>query len=120
MSISSNYLNENDFKNHEKDLSTYIGYDPEGINPIEANASMERTTSPAVMEAFVQHLDIGDNTTRKAVMYMNEADQASVLASLTAKLYDKIVTKVDDIDYGDIPNSKGDINRILVRLMFLL
>lgn len=112
MSISSNYLNENDFKNHEKDLSAYIGYDPDGVNPIETNASMERTTPPAVMEAFVQHLDITDTMTRKAVVYMNEADQSSVLASLTAKLYDKIVTKVDDIDYGDIPNSKGDITKI--------
>jgi len=112
MSISSNYLNENDFQNHDKDLGTYIGYNPDGTNPIEANAELERQVPPAVMEAFVQHMDIGDNMTRKAITYMNEADQASVLASLTAKLYDKIITKVDDIDYGDIPNSKGDITKL--------
>ena len=112
MSISSNYLNENDFQNHDKDLGTYIGYDPDGINPIEANAELERQVPPAVQEAFVQSMDIGDTMTRRAITYMNEADQASVLASLTAKLYDKIVTKVDDIDYGDIPNSKGDITKL--------
>lgn len=112
MSISSNYLNENDFENIKKDLTTYLGYDPEGTNPIEANAALKQTVSPAVMEAFVQHMDISDNITRKAITYMNEADQASVLASLTAKLYDKIVTKVDDIDYGDIPNTKGDITKL--------
>lgn len=112
MSVSSNYLNENDFQNHEKDLGTYIGYDPDGTNPIEANATVERQVPPAVMEAFVQHMDIGDTMTRRAITYMNEADQASVLASLTAKLYDKIVTKVDDIDYGDIPASKGDITKL--------
>ena len=112
MSISSNYLNENDFQNHDKDLGTYIGYDPDGINPIEANAELERQVPPAVQEAFVQYMDIGDIMTRRAITYMNEADQASVLASLTAKLYDKIVTKVDDIDYGDIPNSKGDITKL--------
>ena len=112
MSISSNYLNENDFQNHDKDLGAYIGYDPDGINPIEANAELERQVPPAVQEAFVQHMDISDTMTRRAITYMNEADQASVLASLTAKLYDKIVTKVDDIDYGDIPNSKGDITKL--------
>ena len=112
MSISSNYLNENDFQNHDKDLGTYIGYDPDGTNPIEANAELERQVPPAVQEAFVQYMDIGDTMTRRAITYMNEADQASVLASLTAKLYDKIVTKVDDIDYGDIPNSKGDITKL--------
>ena len=112
MSVSSNYLNENDFENRNKDLNTYIGYNPDGTNPIEANAELERQVSPAVMEAFVQHMDIGDAMTRRAITYMNEADQASVLASLTAKLYDKIVTKVDDIDYGDIPNSKGDITKL--------
>lgn len=112
MSISSNYLNENDFQNHDKDLGTYIGYDPDSTNPIEANADLERQVPPAVQEAFVQYMDIGDTMTRRAITYMNEADQASVLASLTAKLYDKIVTKVDDIDYGDIPTSKGDITKL--------
>ena len=86
MSISSNYLNENDFLNHDKDLGTYIGYDPDDTNPIEANAELERQVPPAVQEAFVQYMDIGDTMTRRAITYMNEADQASVLASLTAKL----------------------------------
>ena len=67
---------------------------------------------PKIMAAFTEHLDLTDSLTRKAVRCMNEADQHSVLTSLTSKLYDNIVSKVDDIDYGDIPMSKGDITQI--------
>ena len=43
---------------------------------------------------------------------MNEADQNSVLTALTSKLYDNIVAKVDDIDYGEIPSTKGDVTKL--------
>ena len=67
---------------------------------------------PKIMSAFTEHLDLSDSLTRKAVKYMNEADQTSVLTALTSKLYDNIVVKIDDIDYGDIPNTKGDITKL--------
>lgn len=67
---------------------------------------------PKVMKAYTELFDMSDRATRKGILAMNEADQASVLASLTSKLYDNIVSKVDDIDYGDIPNTKGDITQL--------
>lgn len=67
---------------------------------------------PRVMEKFTEHMDIADAATRKAIISMNEAEQGAALTSLTSKLYDNIVEKVDDIDYGDIPNTKGDITKL--------
>lgn len=67
---------------------------------------------PIVMETFTKHLDLNDANTRKRVLAMNEAEQMSVLTSLTSKLYDNIVSKVDDIDFGEIPMTKGDITKL--------
>ena len=93
------------------------GFNPElGLTRSEELAGQpgysEFFRDPKVMEAFTEHLDLTDSLTRKAVTHMNEADQNSVLTSLTSKLYDNIVSKVDDIDYGDIPASKGDITAL--------
>lgn len=59
-----------------------------------------------------EHFDIMDTDTRKCLLTINEADQNQVLGSLAAKLYDSIVKKVTDIDFGQIPLSKGDITKI--------
>lgn len=59
-----------------------------------------------------EHFDIMDTDTRKCLLSINEADQNQVLGSLAAKLYDSIVKKVTDIDFGQIPLSKGDITKI--------
>lgn len=59
-----------------------------------------------------EHFDITDNNTRKIMLAINEEDQNHVLSNLTSKLYDNIVEKVDDIDYGDIPQTKGDITKL--------
>ena len=67
---------------------------------------------PKIMSAFTEHFDLMDNKTRKVIMNLNEADQSSVLTALTSKLYDNIVKRVDDIDYGDIPGTKGDITKL--------
>jgi hypothetical protein len=63
-------------------------------------------------EAISKYLDINDSKTRKIVFAMNEADGDGVLLSLTAKLYQIIVDKIDDIDFGDIPDTKGDITKL--------
>ena len=67
---------------------------------------------PKVMTSFTEHLDMTDRMTRKAIMKLNEAEQGGVLTALTSKLYDHIISKVDDIDYGDIPGTKGDITEL--------
>ena len=42
----------------------------------------------------------------------HEAEQNQAVIALSAKLYDKIIAKVDDIDYGTIPLTKGDVSKM--------
>lgn len=59
-----------------------------------------------------EYIDLSDRDTRKTIIGLDEADQNQLLAALTSKLYDKIVEKVDDIDFGTIPRSRGDITKV--------
>lgn len=58
-----------------------------------------------------EHMDLSDYTTIKEFYSLNEAEQNTFLLSLTNKLYQMIVGKIDDVDFGDIPNSKGNIRK---------
>ena len=58
------------------------------------------------------YFDITDNKTRGILLSVNEADQNLIMQNLASKLYQHIVNKVDDIDFGTIPNSRGDITKI--------
>ena len=60
----------------------------------------------------MKYFDITDDMTRNILLSVNEADQNTVMISLSNKLYAHIVDKVDDIDFGTIPQSKGDITKI--------
>lgn len=60
----------------------------------------------------MKYFDIGDTMTRNVLLAVNEADQGTVMTSLSNKLYQHIVDKVDDIDFGTIPSSKGNITKI--------
>ena len=60
----------------------------------------------------MNYFDTSDHLTRGILLTVNEADQAAVMVSLSNKLYEHIVDKVDDIDFGTIPNSRGDITKI--------
>lgn len=68
--------------------------------------------SPEYTRAMNEFFDITDNETRKVLLAVNEADQNKVLVSLTSKLYDNVVDKVDDIDFGEIERTKGDIEKL--------
>jgi len=59
-----------------------------------------------------EYFDITDTKTRKVLFAIDEADQDNILHSLTSKLYDDIVNKVDDIDFNNIQSTKGDITKI--------
>jgi hypothetical protein len=59
-----------------------------------------------------EHFDISDFKTRKTLASLDEAEQNQMLSVLTNALYDKIVNKVDDIDFGSIPMSRGDITKV--------
>lgn len=63
-------------------------------------------------EIIKEYFNLMDRETRKTLISVNEADQNRILLALTSKLYDNIVNKVDDIDYGSIPNTKGDITKL--------
>ena len=60
-----------------------------------------------------EHFDLSDKYTRKYITSLKEdAQQDQLLAALSSALYDKIVQKVDDIDFGSIPLSRGDITKV--------
>ena len=63
-------------------------------------------------EAVETYFDKDHDLTRKIMLSVNEADQNAVMTQLSNKLYQHIVDKVDDIDFGTIPQSKGDITKI--------
>lgn len=68
--------------------------------------------SPEYNRVIDEFFDFTDRETRKVLLAVNEADQNKILVSLTSKLYDNVVDKVDDIDFGEIEMSKGDIEKL--------
>lgn len=67
---------------------------------------------PKVIKLLEGYFDIYDDYTRKKILNLNEEEQNSVLISLTSKLYNMIVDKIDVVDFGDIPGTKGDIEKL--------
>lgn len=59
-----------------------------------------------------EHFDITDTETRQVLLTINEEDQTQVLTDLTSKLYDSIVNKVTDVDFGTIPETNGDLTKM--------
>lgn len=60
-----------------------------------------------------EHFDITDTETRKTLVSLTEtSDQNQALLSASVKLYEFIQSKVADIDFGEIPKSRGDITKI--------
>lgn len=68
--------------------------------------------SPEFNKVVTECFDLSDKETFSYLRGINEADQNKVLVALTSKLYDHLVEKVDDIDFGDIPKSRGDITKL--------
>lgn len=68
--------------------------------------------SPEFNYTITEYFDLSDKGTFSYLKSIEEADQNKVLLALTSKLYDHLVEKVDDIDFGDIPKSRGDINKL--------
>lgn len=67
---------------------------------------------PVFVKAMNEYFDHSDEETRKVLLAVNETDQSSILLSLTSKLYDSIIDKVDDINFDEIPASKGNISKL--------
>lgn len=64
--------------------------------------------------------DLQDETTRNKLCSLItteqtaivESEQNSIILALTSKLYQMIVGKVDEIDFGEIPDTKGDVTKL--------
>jgi hypothetical protein len=63
-------------------------------------------------ELFRENFDISDEATRKCIVNLEDGEQEQLLTALSSKLYDMIVAKVDHIDFGTIPKSRGDISKV--------
>ena len=63
-------------------------------------------------QILIEHFDTTDRRSIRTLLSLNEAEQNQAMVTLASKLYEKIVAKVDDIDFGTIPASKGDITKI--------
>ena len=99
-----------DFMNPKQEINTELYMVNEADNIKEFDHT-KIYRSPAFQEAM-KSFDITDTMTRAVLLSVNEADQNAVMTSLANKLYQHIVDKVDDIDFGTIPLSKGDITKI--------
>ncbi len=63
-------------------------------------------------EVAYKYFNVHDNVTLEALTGITEEEQSKILSNLTTKLYNAIMDKVDDIDYGNIPATRGDITRL--------
>lgn len=101
-----------DTKAEEKAGDTVTNnYDPSSKKMSEAtltNSHIREMTQSALYE----YMEMGDIATVKYVCSLNEAEQNSLLLNLSNKLYKMIVEKVDSIDYGEIPDTKGDVTKL--------
>ena len=100
-------------------LRENIGLSPEELyySPDEKTEDDEVSTReyvgyPEVKKKINEMFDLSDEPTRKYILSLDEAGQNSALTNLTSKLYDHIVKKTTDIDYGTIPSTKGDITKL--------
>lgn len=60
-----------------------------------------------------ENFDLSDNYTRRYIASLHEdAQQEQLLHALSLALYESIVAKVDEIDFGTIPLSRGDITKV--------
>lgn len=95
------------------DLSSiFAGFESEDKPVIPAEELKNYQPYPDLKKAFNEHFDILDDYTRKTLMTMNEAEHNTALTALTSKLYDQIVSKAHNIDFGEIPKTKGDITKL--------
>lgn len=59
-----------------------------------------------------ENFDLSDKRTRHYIATLEDAGQTKLMSSLSSALYDKIVNKVDEIDFGSIPQSRGNIEKV--------
>lgn len=105
--IEPDYRNEN----RDVDFSKLFSYkDKEDMNSIFDTE--KHTLLPEFNKAIVEYFDLTDRATSRILTHLNEDAQNTVLSALASKLYDNMMKKCDDIDYGEIPATKGDVTKL--------
>ena len=93
---------DNEFNGYMVDETSIMNHD---FNYHEVHRSK-------AFEECMKYFDTDKEYNRRILLAVNEADQATIMQGLASKLYSHIVSKVDTIDYGTIPASKGDITKM--------
>lgn len=79
---------------------------------VDMSALRKNYLSPEYRKLVGEFFDINDRDTRLILTAVDEDDQDKVIMSLTGKIYNNMIDKIDDIDFGDIPATKGDITEL--------
>ena len=85
---------------------------------LDANGNIMHNDNKSIYRSAIygqvikEYFDPYDDKTRTTLLALNEEGQESILQHLANKLYGFIVTKVYNIDFGKIPDSRGDITKI--------
>lgn len=79
---------------------------------VDMNEVNKHYRSPEYNKLVGEFFDISDRDTRLILTAVDEDDQDKVLMSLTGKIYNNMIDKIDDIDFGDIPSTRGDITEL--------
>lgn len=61
------------------------------------------------IDVINEYYDMTDRDTRNYLLALDESGQNTMLLTLTSKLYNMIIDKTTEIDFGNIPHTKGDI-----------
>lgn len=105
--LEPDYRNEN----RDVDFSKLFSYkDPDMKSVFDDDE--KHTLLPEFNKAIIEHFDLTDRATSKILTHLNEEAQNTVLSALASKLYDNMMKKCDDIDYGEIPATKGDVTKL--------
>lgn len=92
--------------------STKSGAKSKVREDIDMQAIMRNYRSPEYNKIVGEFFDLSDRDTRLILTAVDEDDQDKVIMSLTGKIYNNMIDRVDDIDFGDIPATKGDITQL--------
>ena len=81
-------------------------------NKYNPNKAVNTVANEQFFSIVNEYMDTYDYDTNKRLMVLDEEEQNTLILSLTNKIYQMIIDKVDEIDFGEIPKTKGDITRL--------